>query len=84
MNYLIVDLNITLNGHKLGFVQEMINYLVLNHSDTEHQFHFLVNEPLEVARSTNIYIHLAEHSYSERFKTLKGLKNIASNGTILN
>lgn len=74
MNFLIVDLNITLNGHKLGFIQEMVNYLVLHHAESEHQFHFLVNEQVEVAKSNCIHIHLAEYSYSEKFKTLKGLK----------
>jgi glycosyltransferase involved in cell wall biosynthesis len=42
MNYLIVDLNIKLDGHKLGFVQNIIDYLEKN-SDTKNQYYFLSN-----------------------------------------
>ncbi|MGR3810053.1 glycosyltransferase [Jiulongibacter sp. NS-SX5] len=74
MNYLIVDLNITLNGHKLGFVQETLNHLALHHTDGEHSFHFLVNEELKKADSKHIEVHIPGKSYQAKFERHKGLK----------
>jgi glycosyltransferase involved in cell wall biosynthesis len=41
MNVLITDLNIALDGHKLGFVQNTINYISQNKN--KHRFYILVN-----------------------------------------
>ncbi|WP_216598527.1 glycosyltransferase, partial [Jiulongibacter sediminis] len=74
MNYLIVDLNITLNGHKLGFVQETMNFLALHHADSEHEFHFLVNEPLKKSDSNKFQVHYPGKSYQAKFDKYSGLK----------
>lgn len=74
MNYLIVDLNITLNGHKLGFVQETMNFLALHHADSEHTFHFLVNETLKKPDSDKFQVHYPGKSYQAKFDKNSGLK----------
>ncbi len=45
MNYLIADLNIKLDGHKYGFVQNIIDYL--SEENYPHSFYFLVNKSPE-------------------------------------
>jgi glycosyltransferase involved in cell wall biosynthesis len=42
MNYLISDLNIKLDGHKLGFVQNLIEYL--SKTNTDNKYYILVNK----------------------------------------
>jgi glycosyltransferase involved in cell wall biosynthesis len=55
MNFLIVDLNIQFDGHKFGFVQETLNWIVKNQ---EHKFHFLVNQKLEVPVLSNVKVEV--------------------------
>jgi len=45
MKYLITDLNITLNGHKYGFVNNLLHY-VGKHRLMDH-FVFLINQSAE-------------------------------------
>ncbi|UBM60101.1 glycosyltransferase [Marinilongibacter aquaticus] len=73
MNYLIVDLNITLDGHKLGFVQEMLHYLSQKQY-ADHQFHFLVNVDLEKEENSAVRVHAIDKSYQAKFDRHKGLK----------
>jgi glycosyltransferase involved in cell wall biosynthesis len=57
MNYLIVDLNIKLDGHKVGFIQNLL-YEVKNNANT---YHFLINASdqfvLHPPANKNVVIH---------------------------
>lgn len=71
MNYLIADLNIKLDGHKYGFVQNIIDYL--SEKSYPHSFYFLVNRSPEFVLKDPakenikiIYLTQAEQSAAEQ------------------
>lgn len=74
MNYLIVDLNIQLDGHKIGFVQETINWLTKNTNEMEHHFHFLINQPVQTYTSTNITVHNLDSGNKAKINRNEGIK----------
>jgi glycosyltransferase involved in cell wall biosynthesis len=73
MNYLIVDLNIQFDGHKFGFVQETINWLVKNEDCKEHNFHFLVNQQMQSNEASNIVIEVLSEGQENNFNTKKSI-----------
>lgn len=67
MNFLIVDLNITLDGHKLGFVQQIYQHLLENNKiTTEHTFHFLINVPIAHTDDSGIKIHVPPVHFEQK------------------
>ncbi len=59
MNFLITDLNIKLDGHKLGFIKNLVQYI--EKKSLNNIYHFLVNnsEIFQISKSNseNIKIH---------------------------
>ncbi|SOE22875.1 Glycosyltransferase involved in cell wall bisynthesis [Spirosomataceae bacterium TFI 002] len=58
MKYLIVDLNIELNGHKFGFVNELMKWIEKNGKALD-EYHFLVNlndEQFHKSKSANVFV----------------------------
>lgn len=74
MNYLIVDLNIQLDGHKIGFVQQTLNWLAKNQVNHKGTFHFLVNAELQIPESTNIKVEVIKAHTSANFEAKTALK----------
>ncbi|MFT5885935.1 MAG: glycosyltransferase involved in cell wall biosynthesis [Arcticibacterium sp.] len=73
MNYLLVDLNIQLNGHKLGFVQETLNWLNRYAKNSGHHFHFLVNHELYTPSSQHISVHYLEEDLQAKLQETRPL-----------
>ncbi|WP_341227273.1 glycosyltransferase [uncultured Arcticibacterium sp.] len=74
MNYLIVDLNIQLDGHKIGFVQQTLNWLAKNQPEHKGTFHFLVNAELQIPESANIKVEVIKPHTSANFEAKTALK----------
>lgn len=74
MNYLIVDLNIQLDGHKIGFVQQTLNWLATNQGSHKGTFHFLVNTELQIPESTNIKVEVIKPHTAANFEAKSALK----------
>ncbi len=70
MRYLITDLNITLNGHKFGFVNNLLHYAGENRQDDE--FVFLVNRSVDF-RLESRFPHIQVISLTEEEQ--KSLEN---------
>jgi len=73
MNYLLVDLNIQLNGHKLGFVQETLNWLNRYANNSGHHFHFLVNHELNTPSSQHVSVHYLEEDLHAKLQETRSL-----------
>ncbi|MFT7247776.1 MAG: glycosyltransferase involved in cell wall biosynthesis [Arcticibacterium sp.] len=73
MNYLLVDLNIQLNGHKLSFVQETLNWLDSYANDSGHHFHFLVNHELNTSLSKHVSVHYLEEEFNSELQETRPL-----------
>ncbi|AWV98944.1 glycosyltransferase [Arcticibacterium luteifluviistationis] len=74
MNYLIVDLNIQLDGHKIGFVQQTLNWLAKNQPEHKGTFHFLVNTELQIPESANIKVEVLKPHTTANFEAKTALK----------
>ncbi len=77
MNFLITDLNIKLDGHKLGFIKNLIEYIEKN-SFTD-VYHFLVNNSeifhISKSNSENVKIYtLSEKEQSSFEKDIRFLE----------
>ncbi len=77
MNYLIVDLNITLDGHKMGFIKETWLYLSKRTHDT-HTYHFLVNETAGIYSANTLHLHTPDSSVQSAFSSLNGSAKYAA------
>lgn len=59
MRYLIVDLNVTLDGHKLGFLQNIVDYITDYQTTDSFIFFTNANIPLIISNKTNNISHVA-------------------------
>jgi glycosyltransferase involved in cell wall biosynthesis len=66
MKFLIVDLNIQFDGHKFGFVQETLNYIA---HKQDHEFHFLVNQQLNIPRHSSVKVDVLSEEKEKFFNT---------------
>ena len=74
MKYLITDLNITLNGHKFGFVNNLLHYAGKNRPEDE--FIFLVNRSADFAlesRYPHVQVIAPSEEEQQRIQNQPGL-----------
>jgi glycosyltransferase involved in cell wall biosynthesis len=73
MNYLIVDLNIQFDGHKIGFVQEILNWVSKNCSNPENKYIFLVNQPINLPSTANVAVDVLSEGQQNNFNRKKSV-----------
>jgi glycosyltransferase involved in cell wall biosynthesis len=78
MKYLFVDLNISLDGHKLGFMQNTLNYLAEKNDGNHYSFlanystKFEINKPKEAPEIEVFYTTEAQETeFSTKKRTLQ-------------